>query len=154
MCLLQSLNPTFSTSLLSTETGRFWQQGEVLQLYELCLFEGFFFPSLRISQAGEAVCEGVALSIICDLHNPASTQMIDGTEKPKIPSKFAKRAARYSEFRCKKAYISATNCNKELIFWQVVVLTIALSKNAIASHNFTNSCLYDVTLYHSIGCHE
>ena len=26
--------------------------------------------------------------------------MIDGTEKPKIPSKFAKRAARYNEFRC------------------------------------------------------
>ena len=25
--------------------------------------------------------------------------MIDGTEKPKIPSKFAKRAARYNEFR-------------------------------------------------------
>ena len=24
--------------------------------------------------------------------------MIDGTEKPKIPSKFAKRAARYNEF--------------------------------------------------------
>ena len=26
--------------------------------------------------------------------------MIDGTEKPKIPSKNAKRAARYNEFRC------------------------------------------------------
>ena len=26
--------------------------------------------------------------------------MIDGTEKPKIPSKFAIRAARYDEFRC------------------------------------------------------
>ena len=25
--------------------------------------------------------------------------MIDGTEKPKIPSKFAKRTARYNEFR-------------------------------------------------------
>ena len=29
---------------------------------------------------------------------PAPTQMIDGTEKPKIPSKLAKRTARYNEF--------------------------------------------------------
>ena len=28
--------------------------------------------------------------------NPAFTKMIDGTEKPKIPSKSAKRAARYN----------------------------------------------------------
>ena len=28
--------------------------------------------------------------------------MIDGTEKPKIPSKFSKRAARYNEFRYKR----------------------------------------------------
>ena len=34
----------------------------------------------------------------CDLHNRAPTQMIDGTEKPKIPSKFSKHAARYNEF--------------------------------------------------------
>ena len=27
-----------------------------------------------------------------------SADMIDGTEKPKIPSKFPKRAARYNEF--------------------------------------------------------
>ena len=33
--------------------------------------------------------------------NPAFTKMIDGTEKPKIPSKFAIRAVRYNEFRCK-----------------------------------------------------
>ena len=32
--------------------------------------------------------------------NPAFTKMIDGTEKPKIPSKFAKRAMWYNEFRC------------------------------------------------------
>ena len=37
--------------------------------------------------------------IICI--NPAFTKMIDGTEKPKIPFKFAKRAAQYNEFRCK-----------------------------------------------------
>ena len=30
-----------------------------------------------------------------------SAKMIDGTEKPKIPLKFAKRAARYNEFRYK-----------------------------------------------------
>ena len=30
--------------------------------------------------------------------------MIDGTEKPKIPSKFAKRAARYNEFGCKQEH--------------------------------------------------
>ena len=29
------------------------------------------------------------------------TQMIDGTVRPKIPSTFAKRAARYNEFRCR-----------------------------------------------------
>ena len=34
--------------------------------------------------------------------------MIDGTEKPKIPSKFAKRVARYNEF-------GYNNCCHELI---------------------------------------
>ena len=29
-----------------------------------------------------------------------SAKMTDGREKPKIPSKFAKRAARYNEFGC------------------------------------------------------
>ena len=29
-----------------------------------------------------------------------SAKMIVGTERPKIPSKFAKRAARYNEFGC------------------------------------------------------
>ena len=33
--------------------------------------------------------------------NPAFTKMIDGTEKPKIPSKFAIHAVRYNKFRCK-----------------------------------------------------
>ena len=28
--------------------------------------------------------------------NPAFTKMIDGTEKPKVPTKFAKRVARYN----------------------------------------------------------
>ena len=39
------------------------------------------------------------VSALCyDLRNPASTQMIDGTEKPKIPSKFAKRASYSNTF--------------------------------------------------------
>ena len=38
------------------------------------------------------------LSALCCDFNPASTQMIDGTEKHKIPSKFAKLAAQYKEF--------------------------------------------------------
>ena len=33
--------------------------------------------------------------------NSAPTQMIDGTEKTQIPSKFAKHAARYNEFDSK-----------------------------------------------------
>ena len=33
--------------------------------------------------------------------NPAFTKMIDGTEIPKIPLKFAKRTVRYNEFRYK-----------------------------------------------------
>ena len=33
-----------------------------------------------------------------DVFPKRSAKMIDGTEKPKIPSKFAKRTARYNEF--------------------------------------------------------
>ena len=32
------------------------------------------------------------------MHQSQDAKMIDGTERPKIPSKFAKRAARYNEF--------------------------------------------------------
>ena len=39
--------------------------------------------------------------MICDLHYPAPSQMIDGTEKPKIPLKFAKHAALYNELAVK-----------------------------------------------------
>ena len=42
-------------------------------------------------QAGRARC-----IVICVTSTP--TQMIDGTEKPKISLKFGKRAARYNEF--------------------------------------------------------
>ena len=37
--------------------------------------------------------------VICTY--PAPTQMTDGTEKPKIPSRFSKHTARYNEFGCK-----------------------------------------------------
>ena len=47
-----------------------------------------------LSQAGRA-----RYIVICV--NPVFTKMIDGTEEPKIPSKFAKSAVRYNEFRCK-----------------------------------------------------
>ena len=50
-----------------------------------------------LSQAGRT--RYIAIGI-----NPASTKMIDGTEKPKIPTKFAKRAARYNEFRCNNGF--------------------------------------------------
>ena len=33
-----------------------------------------------------------------EMHQSQDVKMIDGTERPKIPSKFAKRAARYNEF--------------------------------------------------------
>ena len=46
-----------------------------------------------LSEAGRA-----RYIVICI--NPAFTKIIDGTEEPKIPSKFAKGAARYNEFRC------------------------------------------------------
>ena len=37
--------------------------------------------------------EGISLHIIVICINPAFTKMIDGTEKPKIPLKFAIHAA-------------------------------------------------------------
>ena len=39
-----------------------------------------------------------------------SAKMIDGTEKPKDPSKFAKRTARYNEFRYKEKW-SLAKCS-------------------------------------------
>ena len=53
------------------------------------------FPSLILSfvfasQARRA-CSNI---VIC--FNPAPTQMLDGTEEPKMPFKFAKQAARYN----------------------------------------------------------
>ena len=48
--------------------------------------------------------------VIC--FNPAFTKMIDGTEKPKILSKFVIRAARYNEFRCKVRSVYKTTTLK------------------------------------------
>ena len=65
------------------------------KVYSPSRFPPLFLNGLVIlSQAGRA-----RYIVICI--NPASTKMIDGTEKPKIPSKFAIRAARYNEFRSK-----------------------------------------------------
>ena len=36
--------------------------------------------------------------------NPAFSKMFDGTEKPKIPSKFVTRAARYNEFQPEQSF--------------------------------------------------
>ena len=61
-------------------------------------FPSLFLSSRRVilSQAGRA-----RYIVICV--NPAFTKMIDGTEKPKIPSKFVIRAARYNEFSCNES---------------------------------------------------
>ena len=51
--------------------------------------------------AGEAgMGEGVAL-FFASPPPPPTTQMTDGTQKPKIPSKFAKHAARYNKLAVK-----------------------------------------------------
>ena len=44
---------------------------------------------------------GIAHSNTVICINPSLTQLIDGTEKPKIPWRFAKRAARYNDFGSK-----------------------------------------------------
>ena len=36
--------------------------------------------------------------------------MIDGTEKPQIPLKFAKRTAGYKEFRCNTLSVNSFSC--------------------------------------------
>ena len=57
------------------------------------------FPSLFLSSLESFSAKlGEHYIVICI--NPAFFKMIDGTEKPKIPSKFVLRAARYNEFRC------------------------------------------------------
>ena len=74
--------------------------------------ERFSLPSRKRTKLVSALC--------FDLRNPASTQMIDGTEKPKIPFKFAKRVARYNKFdsnclkKTKHLFAVITHFNKIL----------------------------------------
>ena len=92
-----SLIPTFPTSSLSTETGSFRQQRRSSStLCSVCSN----VPLSRLVGIA-SVAKQFASALCYDLHNPAPTQMIDGTEKSKIPQKFAKRAARYNEFGSK-----------------------------------------------------
>ena len=63
------------------------------------LRQKFHSPSRFPSPFSVLFLPACSNTVICI--NPAPTQMIDGTEKPKIPSKFAKRAARYNEFGSK-----------------------------------------------------
>ena len=56
---------------------------------------------LRYSWAGYSHSQPSSASTLhCDFNYPAFTKMIDGTEKPKMPCKFAIRVAQYNEFRC------------------------------------------------------
>ena len=75
---------------------------------------------VSLAVAGEA--GWARLVVICI--NPALAQMIDGTEKPKIPSKFAKQAARYNEFGCRFIILCFTRnsfaCIKMPIFWTTI----------------------------------
>ena len=48
--------------------------------------------------------------------------MIDGTEKPKIPSKFSKRAARYNEFRYKP--VNVKPCTVLLLPSSIIAVNI------------------------------
>ena len=67
-----------------------------------------------LSEAGR-----VRYIVICI--NPAFTKMIDGTEKPKIPWKFAKSATRCNEFPVKP-----TNTRKKLKY--TIYYKLQLSK--------------------------
>ena len=50
--------------------------------------------------------------------------MIDGTEKPKISSKFAKRAARYNEFDSKQSHCRILKVGETInIFYKVIFVT-------------------------------
>ena len=59
------------------------------------------FAAARVILSFAFPCEPGRARCVVTYINPAPTQMIDGAEKPKILSKFAKRAARYNEFGCR-----------------------------------------------------
>ena len=58
--------------------------------------------------------------------------MIDGTEKPKIPSKFAKHAARYNEFGCEISinvyFIRGNSTVSRCIILQALAYLFVISK--------------------------
>ena len=72
-----------------------------------------FFAVLERSRVILSQAARARYIVICT--NRAFTKMIDGTEKPKIPSKFAKRATRYNEFRCNTVIliVIAVRINKQ-----------------------------------------
>ena len=65
------------------------------------------FPSLFLSSQESFSCEALRARCVVICINSEPTQMIDGTEKPKIAMKFAKRAARYNEFACNDLALSS-----------------------------------------------
>ena len=69
------------------------------------------FPSLLLSslESFSAELGDRACYPDCDLHTPPFTKMIDGTDKPKIPSMFAKGTAQYNEFRYNISKIKLPN---------------------------------------------
>ena len=57
--------------------------------------------------------------------------MIDGKEKPKIPSKFAIRAARYNEFHCAlcgyfSKHVYVVNCYNKIILLIIIIIIIIM----------------------------
>ena len=67
------------------------------------------FPSLFLSSL-ESVSQAGRVRYIVICINPALTKMKDGTEKPQIPSKVAKRAARYKELRYNAHFSLRATC--------------------------------------------
>ena len=89
-----------------------------------------------LSQAGRA-----RHAVICI--NPAFTKMIQGTEKSKIPSKFAKRIARYNEFRYKITtmeflvsfffFVGDSNSSLWVVYYRVSVFVHLTQQRVILS---------------------
>ena len=63
--------------------------------------------------------------------------MIDGTEKPKISSKFAIRAARYNEFHCK--FISSGYNSEVRTFLLKVLYVFPMTGNVYVLENRNKS---------------
>ena len=89
-----------------------------------------------LSQAGRA-----RHTVICI--NPAFTKMIEGTEKSKIPSKFAKRIAPYNEFRYKITtmeflvffffFVGDSNSSLWVVYYRVSVFVHLTQQRVILS---------------------